>query len=404
MQYSLIVMLCLAVLVICNYDILIDRRISSSILREYRFLLWFIVAYYLCDCLWGFLWHFNLRIPLYIDTVFFFFLIGASVFFFTKFTVDFLDYKGVIKNILLSLGILYFISMGVVTIVNIFFPILFKLEENCDFVPLGGRSSLYGIHIILLFITSLYSFVGMFKAPKNEKKRYSTVCLFGIVMIVSITIQLYKYLFPLYTTGYLVGICMLRKFIIEEETEKYKNTIIESRKRERKQLEELEDAWNLAYRDALTGLGNKLAYFKEEEKYDRLIGLNKLEKLSVAVFDINNLKKVNDTLGHTAGDEYILEASKLIKNIFSNGEIFRIGGDEFVALLTGNDCDIIDNLVVEFNQTIENNIKNNRVTISIGLANYIKGEDNSFGHIVDRADFLMYERKKEIKLLLRQYS
>ena len=68
----------------------------------------------------------------------------------------------------------------------------------------------------------------------------------------------------------------------------------------------------------------------------RIILENKLQmnydNFLIGVFDINNLKAVNDSLGHEVGDDFIFEASRIICTAFRNSTIFRIGGDEFVSV------------------------------------------------------------------------
>ena len=58
---------------------------------------------------------------------------------------------------------------------------------------------------------------------------------------------------------------------------------------------------------------------------------------AAVLFDINNLKLVNDTQGHNAGDTYIRKATHIICQYFSHSQVFRIGGDEFAVVLEGQD-------------------------------------------------------------------
>ena len=61
------------------------------------------------------------------------------------------------------------------------------------------------------------------------------------------------------------------------------------------------------------------------------------DPFAVAVCDVNGLKAINDTLGHQAGDKLIREASMLICNTFKHSPVYRVGGDEFVVILIGQD-------------------------------------------------------------------
>jgi diguanylate cyclase (GGDEF)-like protein len=229
------------------------------------------------------------------------------------------------------------------------------------------------------------------------KNRYRTVGLSGLVMLVFISIQVFNPYLPLYAIGYMLGNCLLRTFVVEGEREEYRNNLETSLARERHQLQELNEAWALAYTDALTGAKSKLAYIEKEDEIDRAIEDGTMQTLAIAVFDINDLKDINDTMGHETGDEYIVGACKLICGTFSHSPVFRVGGDEFVALLEGADYESRNDLLRQFNNRIEENRAADSIVISAGIAEYIPGQDNSYKRIFERADHQMYERKNELK-------
>ena len=82
-----------------------------------------------------------------------------------------------------------------------------------------------------------------------------------------------------------------------------------------------------------------------EEVLDRQILEGNKPEFAITILDVNDLKQVNDTLGHQAGDKYLCEASKIICNIFAHSPVFRIGGDEFAVISQGSDYENIDELV-----------------------------------------------------------
>ncbi|MDO5291549.1 MAG: GGDEF domain-containing protein [bacterium] len=107
----------------------------------------------------------------------------------------------------------------------------------------------------------------------------------------------------------------------------------------------------LAYLDGLTEVGNRTAY---KEHLEQLAKSNETNGCCLVMFDINNLKEVNDTLGHQQGDKLIKEAAEIINNSFGlAGEVYRIGGDEFVVLIV-NDNPLIsyEELLPIFEQQI----------------------------------------------------
>ena len=115
----------------------------------------------------------------------------------------------------------------------------------------------------------------------------------------------------------------------------------------------------------------------------------------------NGLKTVNDTKGHEAGDRYIQDSCHIICDTFKHSPVYRIGGDEFVAILRGEDYENRHILMGIFNQIIEKNLKNGEVVIASGLEEYHFDEDDSLTKVFERADKKMYERKhllKEMKI------
>jgi len=102
-------------------------------------------------------------------------------------------------------------------------------------------------------------------------------------------------------------------------------------KKEKQHLKALNTEKELARRDELTGVRNKTAYNELETSMQDSInkGMDYLP-FAFVVCDANNLKKINDTEGHAAGDEYIKSCAMLLCNIFDHSPVFRVGGDEFV--------------------------------------------------------------------------
>ena len=84
---------------------------------------------------------------------------------------------------------------------------------------------------------------------------------------------------------------------------------------------------------------DKNAYGEFEKKLNQQIQSGEDVEFAIAICDVNGLKTVNDTQGHIAGDKYIRMASKLVCETFKHSPVFRVGGDEFVAILRGSDFD-----------------------------------------------------------------
>ena len=166
---------------------------------------------------------------------------------------------------------------------------------------------------------------------------------------------------------------------------------------ERKANRERDEARAVAYTDPLTGVKSKHAYAEQENAMDAAITGGEAGKFGVIVCDVNGLKKINDTLGHKAGDEYIRAACNMLCDYFKHSPVYRVGGDEFVVLLRGQDYDARHEIMADINRQIEANIGSDRVAASLGLTEFDSAVDASFHEVFKRADALMYERKMQLK-------
>ncbi len=151
-----------------------------------------------------------------------------------------------------------------------------------------------------------------------------------------------------------------------------------------------------AYRDGLNGMENRTAYLEYIRKLDDRIEKNDTNGFAVAMFDINGLKDVNDNKGHESGDSLIRASADLIVNSFEGARTFRIGGDEFVAILESGK-DGIEKLFEKYEKNAaEQKTENSRDPIMAGgYALFAPEKDTCFDDTFKRADTQMYESKKE---------
>ena len=159
---------------------------------------------------------------------------------------------------------------------------------------------------------------------------------------------------------------------------------------------ELGEVRQVAYKDALTGVKSKFAYTEEEAAIDESIREGSVGELAVVVCDVNGLKHINDTYGHAEGDEYIRSACRLICKRYAHSPVFRIGGDEFVVLVRGEDFARRAEILDELNRCVEENIAKGEVVVAAGMADY-EPTDVQFYVTFHRADQRMYARKAELK-------
>ena len=169
------------------------------------------------------------------------------------------------------------------------------------------------------------------------------------------------------------------------------------KKWEKKAAEERDQARKIAFTDSQTGVKSKHAFAVQEGMMETQIADGEAGEFGVIVCDVNGLKRINDTLGHKAGDAYIRSACEMLCEYYKHSPVFRIGGDEFAVLLEGRDYAARDEILKEFNEEVERNLCNGKVVASLGMAVYEKETDHSFHEVFKRADELMYQRKMQLK-------
>ncbi len=400
MDYSLIGILALITLFISNHDVLFKKRRGLPRLSAaYRDFLLAVAFFYVSDILWGIFEDLSLRTPLFIDTEVYFIAMALGILFLTRYAASYLEEKTVFRALLLAAGRFFCCGVVIIMILNVFFPLVFIIDENCVYYPAVARYVVLGFQIVTLLLTSVYAFYGARKEKDLVRKRFLTIGLFGITMLLSISMQWFFPLLPLYSIGYLLGCALIRAFIVESEKEEVRTNMENALRREQQQSQELKTAWKLAYTDALTGAKSKLAYIEKENQINERLQNGTLNELAVVVFDLNSMKQVNDAFGHVAGDQYIKSGYDLISEFFKNSPVFRVGGDEFIVMPEGQDFSNRNEILASFNNRVIKNTANGSIVIAFGVAEYMPGKDKTCQQIVERADQLMYEQKEFLKKL-----
>ena len=173
----------------------------------------------------------------------------------------------------------------------------------------------------------------------------------------------------------------------------------EEYQRKSQQERNLRSAERMARLDELTGIKNKNAFTEYSKAVDEKIkSVSKDFHFGLVMCDLNDLKLLNDTRGHSFGDEAIQRTSRMICDVFKHSPVFRIGGDEFVVVLT--DCDYNDRnqLLEKIRGESESNRKScSGPVVASGMAVYEPESDKSFCDIFERADREMYENKSLLK-------
>lgn len=161
-----------------------------------------------------------------------------------------------------------------------------------------------------------------------------------------------------------------------------------------KKAEEIREEAEL---DGLTMLKNRRIFEADLHQIPK----EEYHKYGVVVFDLNNLKKMNDLYGHGMGDCYIIIGSEIIRDVFEDqGEIYRIGGDEFCLIsdcITQQIYEEKEKRMCEWLGSLRGEQVKDFMQIASGFAKFSRGGDMNLQDTIGRADEQMYRRKREQK-------
>lgn len=254
------------------------------------------------------------------------------------------------------------------------------------------RQLLWIIHIELVTTTTVI--FGMliyeiYKKGMNDKMKRNLIFL--VICLVGMLIDIAVYYISRGMAGSMLGMVGFIIYIFVQGSYSVKdardlmNIGMQAKNFERK-----------AHHDQLTGLFNRMAYsdYIGSEDFSP-------ERCIVVVFDLNNLKKCNDTLGHEKGDIYIKECAQIIQESFQDiGHCYRMGGDEFTALLEQVSLDTCKKRVKSMHEAVAvRNCKNPEIEMGIacGYEVYDKRIDHDISDTFRRADKMMYREKYSMK-------
>jgi len=536
--YSVIGILATITLLIENFDILLDFNgaFEQPAWKVYKRFLVVVLVYYITDILWGYFDSRKYITLLFIDTSAYFIFMAVGALYWTQYVVVYLNDNSRFSRFLILFGRILTASAVISVITNIFIPVLFSIDKDGAYYPLGLRYLLLNAQIIVLVILSVYTFVSALRlhGKTDKAKRYRTICLFGMMMSACLIAQLWFANLPLYAVGYMLGTCILRVFVIGDEKEEYRKEaeqakhrlaeermeeeriayarinslngsflviyvvdpsagwyreyssstgfeffsipkegadffttarengrkvvypadlerflslftkenvmaeigktglfamnyrlVIDSKphyvqlkaalvdekdglrlivgvndidfvvRQEEEYKRQIEKAQNEVNFDALTGARSKHAYLEAEDELNVKIKGKEHINFAIAIFDVNDLKKINDTFGHHAGDQYIRDAYSVIRASFVSSSIFRVGGDEFAVIVKDRDYECIDDIIDKIREHNIQALKIGGVVVACGMSRYDK--DESVDPVFGRADQDMYENKYILK-------
>ena len=401
MNYSATALLALAVHTIIHFNVYRNThyRHERPTAKAYRGMILSIAAFFVFDSLWGILYDAHLIQAVAFDTMLYFLAMGASMFYWTRFVIRYLNEDNRFMKAFSFIGRLLMALIAAVLIVNLFVPVMFWFDEDGVYHAGNLRYLILLIQVLLFLSTSVYLLLTVRGREAKARHHHTAIGISGLMAAVMIVIQVVFPLEPLYSIGCLLGACIIHTFVINDMKDDRRIELEEALLREKKQEQELGSAKQMAYTDSLTGVKSSHAYVETEKQVDQRIADRELKEFGVIVFDLNGLKEINDTRGHDAGDQYIQEACRLICAQFKHSPVFRIGGDEFVVFLEGEDYRNRKILLAAFETAIEDNLRTGGPVVASGLAVFRPGHDNSYRRVFERADQRMYDRKGVLKAM-----
>lgn len=173
-------------------------------------------------------------------------------------------------------------------------------------------------------------------------------------------------------------------------------TVISKQITKQKQMEE--ELRKLSLTDALTGLYNRRGFMTLAAQQVKIANRMKRELLLISA-DLDDLKVINDTMGHKEGDQALVDVARILMETFRSSDIIaRIGGDEFVALQMLNPEDpqsiSTERLLQALAMHNAASQKTYRLSISLGSVVYNPDQPQSLEELLAEADTRMYEQKK----------
>ncbi|MBO4313885.1 MAG: GGDEF domain-containing protein [Desulfovibrio sp.] len=374
MTYSFAGLLAIIIVLISNSNILYNNRwVLLPEERSYRFFLFSVIIYLATDALWGLSYEQKIRIPFFIVSEIWYAVIAVTVFLWTKFVLGYLRIDNTFSKILYYTGIIFCTLQIIADIVNIFTPIFFHIDSNAEYHALPIRTASFIIQEFIFLGTSIYTAYITVKTHGQTIKRYATIGLFGLAMIVAIAFQLVYPELPAYTVGYLVGCCVLHTFVLEDAKAEYR-----------------------AKHDKLTDLPNGIFL---SEQLPEAISKARKNHLCVGLLHINvdGFKGVNSCYGYHQGDAILCEIARRLRDLVPAQYLARPNTDNFLIILVGKNQDLLvsqaNNVLSAMKEPFAVQDNSLYIGVSMGLAVLDADCDREID-LVHCAELAMFEAKK----------
>ncbi len=281
-------------------------------------------------------------------------------------------------------------------VIHVLFWFSIALFVIIQFLAITGiayyMTTMYVVHAYI-FISVLYIFIySLLLIIRGEKKRAYSLPLVAIsVFLLSASIDIIHFYLPSFDSdetfyakiGFLIFLILWSYNLLTEATLVCKEAA------------QAEVYRRLAYEDYMTKLRNRTAFEKQLD----LINFYRKET-TIIIFDLNNLKTINDEYGHSKGDQILIYVAGILKDTFeSEGVGYRIGGDEMCILTTSPINHVLLFKIKSLHEKIEQctNELGISISIAVGYARTDFADDVDTTTTFNEADRAMYQCKKQMK-------
>jgi len=157
-------------------------------------------------------------------------------------------------------------------------------------------------------------------------------------------------------------------------------------------------AMQMATMDDLTGISNRRGFYLIAE-HSLSLCLRHKSPATIAIFDLDNFKPINDQFGHVEGDRVLKLFATELQNFFRDSDLVaRIGGDEYCALLLNTGASFAEEVIAKLKDEFDiiNNSSGNgyNITFSVGMAHFDPAKPKTIQQIIEAADAKLYEQKR----------
>lgn len=364
-------------------DLLVKHDINR-LERAYRLLLMWVILFCIQDAFWGYCANraFESPTPLFIASAIFHASTVVTTFFWLYFILTYMWDRIRMKYALLFIDALVVLFQMILITINFFEPIIFSVQ-NGQYVTEYLRPLAFFNQYVVYLAISICTGIAVVSIKGEKREKYLSVFIFSLAPVLSGAFQLLYPEGPFYAMGYFLGCFIIGMYVVAKE----RSELVKIQS-----MREMDKQRIISNTDALTGLFNRRSYETDQKAIAPAE-----DNYTYISIDINGLKVVNDTLGHAAGDELIKGAAQCMSRCLgSYGKVYRIGGDEFAAIIHASDAQL-RKIKMDLDETVNNwhGDKVKEISMSYGIVTKREFASISASEIAKIADERMYAAKEK---------